>query len=82
MKCFKKAGWTFGILIGALVITTVLMLIVSDGFSAIFYRPDWRRIEKDIGVKKGETYPTEFIDEGIEPKPEWGFTEEDIRTAW
>lgn len=79
---FKKLGWSFVILIAAIVISTLAMLIVSGVFGTIFERPNWRRIEKDIGVKKGEAYPTEFIEEGFEVKQEWGFTSEDIRTAW
>ncbi|SDA09252.1 hypothetical protein SAMN02910447_00329 [Ruminococcus sp. YE71] len=81
-NALKRSGWTFAILIGALVITTVLMLVGNGVINAVFYRPNWRRIEKDIGVKKGETYPTEFVGNGFEPDPEWGFTAEDIRTAW
>ena len=82
MNRLKKAGWTFVILIGALVIMTVLMLIGNGVFSMIFERPNWRRIYKDIGVNKGQNYPTEYVDTEFELDPEWQFTEEDVRNAW
>ena len=78
MNRLKKAGWTF-IILAAMLLSATAFMLVGNYF---FERPNWRRIYKDIGVKKGETYPTEYIDAGFTLAPEWGFTEEDIRTAW
>ena len=78
MRRSKRLGWTLLILAAALIAVTA----VNFGINALLFRPDHRRIYKDIGVKKGEAYPTRFTETDISPDPEWGFTAEDIKNAW